>query len=94
MSGIAQCLNGPVKAGDMVQTALPTVCCGSPLSVGMRNRVARIERAMARCDRCGAVSDDLVLILDDGSADVASVFIRIDPPALPESVETDREAVA
>lgn len=30
----------------------------------------------------------------DGSGDAVSRLIRIDPPALPESVETEREVVA
>ncbi len=98
MSGIAQCLNGPVKEGDLVRVVMPSLCCGWRGHVGQVFRVMFFDDGEADCTQCGAQmrAVDAIYRIDQRGAwgQPVSCLIRIDPPALPESIDTEREVTA
>jgi hypothetical protein len=94
MADVAQCLNGPVTAGDLVRVVLPTLCCGNRSDVGAEYHVRAVEAGLAECQKCRAVTEVVVCLSADDSGIPAGMLVRIDPPALPESVEDVREVTA
>lgn len=88
MGDVAQCLNGPVTAGDLVRVVLPASCCGSRKDVGQVFRVLGFEDRLGQCCECGVVSRSRdAIYTGDALGQPVAGLIRIDPPALLESVE-------
>lgn len=87
---IAQCLNGPVTVGDIVQIVMPTACCGARGSLGTQFPVGDIRLGVHVCERCGAKGVGLLLIECDYEGALPHTVIRIDP--LPRSVDTETDA--
>ncbi len=84
-----------IKAGDLVMVVRGMKCCGTAKGVGHVFVVASVEVSASTCGHCGARSPERRVAFHPSGA-VADLcrLIRIDPPAQPESVETDREVVA
>lgn len=87
MGDVAQCLNGTVTAGDLVRVVLPRACCGSHIDTGLEYRVSRVAIGLVHCRLCGFERRTFVCVNGPGKGTPASMLIRLDPPALPESVE-------
>lgn len=99
MADVAQCLNGPVRAGDRVKVVRPTSCCNHPGAIGFEFVVVAIRECVIECPGCGARQAlPAVIEVSNGSMEHhgahGSELIRIDPPALPESVENVHEVTA
>lgn len=85
----------PIQAGDLVMVVRPTPCCGNGTYIGSVYKVAYMRRNCAmHCNYCRKQAVTSFAL--DGNYDGHAVeeLIRIDPPALPESVDTNREVVA
>lgn len=86
-----------IKAGDLVMVVRPTPCCGTPTKTnGVVFVVVKVEtRGPFYCKTCGHRFSQIksAYRVDGRNVDVGRL-IRIDPPALPESVETEREVTA
>lgn len=94
-------MSKPIAAGDLVMVVRGRQCCGWPSAIGKVFVVqAVVIGSNCYCDACKTeVPDDIARTggLSPRGRLVGielSRLIRIDPPALPESVETDREVVA
>jgi hypothetical protein len=83
-----------IKAGDLVMVVRATPCCSATPDVGSVFRVASINAVVSHCELCGQWNTDPKAWDVDDSGVRVSQCVRIDPPAQPESVETDREVVA
>lgn len=83
-----------IKAGDLVMVVRPTPCCGNTGGMGTVYRAAEVSAVESYCDWCGKDWSGVVVWHEDDSGCDVSRLIRIDPPALPESVETEREVTA
>ena len=88
-----------IKAGDLVMVVRGSPCCGSTHAIGTAFVVDSVAIALGTCRHCGANETSLSARTGKRSerglvACLVSRLIRIDPPALPESVETEREVVA
>ena len=86
-----------IKAGDLVMVVRPNPCCKD---LGVLSGVVSVAHnphlCLGRC-LCGAFHFDPVVEIDfRGNRErvLVSRLIKIDPPALPESVETEREVTA
>lgn len=94
---IAQCLNGPVRAGDVVRVVLPRLCCGGEgKGIGMQYMVSgfNVHDADSFCPECGEYFAATYALMPSGKGADVRRLIRIDPPATPEAVEMEREVVA
>lgn len=86
----------PIQEGDWVMVVKPQPCCGRPSGMDVVFKVEDISPYGQDfyCEYCG----------HDGIGPQAynvgvewfgiSRLIRIDPPALPETIDTDREVTA
>lgn len=86
-----------IKAGDLVMVVRPTPCCGWTEDIGTVYRVAELWHwgVGCPCEVCGRSDDPSPIAFNESKLGCeVSRLIRIDPPALPESVETDREVTA
>lgn len=83
-----------IKTGDLVMVVRPTPCCGRADGIGTVYRAADVASVEAYCDWCGRDSSGVVVWHEDDSGCHVSRLIRIDPPALPESVKTSLEVSA
>lgn len=84
----------PIQAGDLVMVVKPLKCCGGVKSLGKVFRAKMVVTVVTRCKCCGNMGERTLAATKWGAGIEVSRLIRIDPPALPESVETDREVVA
>lgn len=84
-------MSKPIAAGDLVMVVKPMYCCGNASKVGVVFRVQKIAKGTARCPYCNAKVSGTFADRFPGKGPDVSRLIRIDPPALPESVETERE---
>ncbi len=88
-----------IQVGDLVMVVKSQPCCGALSRVGQVFRVKELNQNSFACLACGNVrsSGDLLARTGkrnpDGAHDAVFVsrLIKIDPPALPESVETEKE---
>lgn len=81
-----------IKAGDLVMVVRPT-CCGLTFGIGHTFVAKSVDTSEGCCLHCGRSLDGYGV--SDNTLTWASYrLIRIDPPALPQSVETEREVVA
>ncbi len=86
-----------IKAGDLVMVVRGVVCCGTSTKMnGVPFVVAKVEtRGPYCCKKCG---HEYAQVTSAYSVDGCNVdvrrLIRIDPPALPESVDTEQEVTA
>jgi glutamate/tyrosine decarboxylase-like PLP-dependent enzyme len=83
-----------IKVGDLVMVVKPAPCCGSNNSLGRVFTVgSREPKSKLWCPKCGHVSHRTdVHAVDVGVAFVqAERLIKIDPPALTESLEREKE---
>jgi hypothetical protein len=87
MADVAQCLNGPVTAGDVVRIVLPTPCCGERADLGTEYQVVSLVRVIGRCWYCGAIRDGILCTERDGFGTPPALLVRVDPPVLVEGVE-------
>lgn len=83
-----------IKAGDLVMVVRPTLCCGHPGQIGTVFVAESVEMACGESECCGDPTPIMCASIDSEYGYDLRGLIRIDPPALPESVETDREVVA
>lgn len=87
----------PIKKGDLVMVVKPTPCCGNAGSLGRVFRVGSLRAFTGWCLRCGLRGDPSVdVALPHRSLEGAQLsrLIKIDPPALPEGVETTKGVTA
>ena len=90
-------MSKPIAAGDLVMVVKPTPCCGHSMRIGFVAMVLEVKMQHGWCRHCRApIAQDhwrarLSEDLSEGLVIAVSRLIRIDPPALPESVETERE---
>ncbi len=86
-----------IKAGDLVMVVKPRPCCAKGL-LGVVFTVAAVKppsTGLIHCD-CGATYEVLAPVAWRADDRVAELWrlIKIDPPAQPESVDTDNEVMA
>jgi len=83
-----------IKPGDLVMVVRPNLCCGASDSVGMVAIVQPNPRwaSYCQCDGCGAVEYDMrdFRTLKGGGYHIA-VLKKLEPPALADNTETQRE---
>jgi hypothetical protein len=84
-----------IKAGDLVMVVKPRICCGNGISIGKIFTAGIVTDSSIRCN-CGHVSFDIHKHVADGSGKYCEIsrLIKIDPPALPETITHDEEIVA
>lgn len=89
-----------IKAGDLVMVVKPAPCCGNG-TLGYVGTVSFCRPSLGghglKCFYCGSMYDaPIVAGLVNHDVGVVAIWrlIRIDPPARPESVETEREVTA
>ena len=85
-----------IKAGDLVMVVRPLPCCGHAKHIGRTFVVGHVARLMGKCPNCkewfSAV--DCAMEVEENVGMLVQCLIRIDPPALPESIDTEREVTA
>ena len=80
-----------IKRGDLVMCVKPTGCCGGTELLGSVFTVIKIESGLGWCENCGKKFESKdAEVLPECFLPV-SRLIRIDPPALDEETETQRE---
>ena len=84
-------MNSAIKAGDLVCITRPSVCCGSKQSIGEIHLVKEIVKELSRCPVCNDKSYWKLAILDDGFGCELIRLIKIDPPALQDETENEKE---
>ena len=85
----------PIRAGDLVMVVKPEPCCGDQNDIGYAFRVMALEDGRDwACSECHTLQRGVMALIDADNAVNTSRLIRINPPALLESVETEREVVA
>lgn len=83
-----------IKVGDLVMVVRAKPCCGANEGIGGVHEVSGLVN-LSRCYLCGTVTDELAALIDGpNEARVVSRLIRIDPPAIPESIERHEEVPA
>jgi hypothetical protein len=80
-----------IKVGDLVMVVKPAVCCGSVNSIGRIFPVEGIERVYGQCAHCGMRGHEYGAKIANGRYVLLTRIIKIDPPALPESLEREKE---
>lgn len=86
-----------IKAGDLVMVVKPTVCCGNYKNMGRVFVVTRLAGGFGLCGLCNRSIDDIDALTPFVGKHghnlwfSASRLIKIDPPALPESIEREQE---
>jgi hypothetical protein len=83
-----------IKAGDLVMVVRPMPCCGNARSIGKVFEVRRVTRDLARCPHCKTEFEETYANAVNGRGWEVPRLIRIDPPALPESIDAEREVTA
>lgn len=88
-----------IKPGDLVMVVRPSPCCGKTSAIGTTFVVEGLNIAPGKCRHCGVIETALLARTGKRSeiglvSYRVSRLIRIDPPALPESVETTEELTA
>jgi hypothetical protein len=81
-----------IKVGDLVMVVKPVLCCGDSTSIGMIFTAGEKYEGLSKCTKCGS-RDMTNGFWVDGKYEVKDSFrlIKIDPPALPESLEREKE---
>ncbi len=82
-----------IKAGDLVMVVRPTLCCN--VAGPATGRIFVVEDVFVMpcvCNGCDQIVITRYAMQPNGKSIQMGRLIRIDPPALPESVETEREA--
>jgi hypothetical protein len=81
-----------IKVGDLVMIVKPIQCCGEDRAVGRLFKVEAVEHDYYQCIYCGAITKSTVAKNPNRNSWVSfSRLIKIDPPALPESLEREKE---
>jgi hypothetical protein len=81
-----------IKMGDLVMVVKPQPCCGGDRGVGRLFEVEAIENDYSTCVHCKAISKSTYAKRPNVNDWVSfSRLIKIDPPALPESLEREKE---
>ena len=90
-----------IKPHDLVRVAYPTPCCGNALHRGYTFYVSSVKTlggdgvAKFRCIFCHHEFSSVTIAAEFGVAETHDVRMlkRIDPPAIDDETETEREAV-
>lgn len=83
-----------IKVGDFVMVVRPTVCCGNARAIGLTYKVTEFYDGLVRCMACQEVLRASVANGEGIACGVGvnvSRLIKIDPPALPETIESENE---
>lgn len=91
---IAQCLNGPVQAGDMVRIVMPTQCCGDRRMIGEEYRVLLVGEVFYKCLWCGRRSSGIACFATPEGANFPNILLRIDPPEVADALLRETESTA
>lgn len=81
-----------IKVGDLVMVVKPAPCCGCPGGIGDIFIAEKVEKDFCICPECGK-KIETIFALDAAHGEWAEIerLIKIDPPALPESQEREKE---
>jgi hypothetical protein len=80
-----------IKVGDLVMIVKPKACCGKG-KLGYVFTVHQIDNTWGRCVDCGYRDDGVPhAVTADGFGIDLERLIKIDRPALPESLEREKE---
>jgi hypothetical protein len=80
-----------IKAGDLVMVVRGSSCCGASHFMGLPFTVHSVESLAGVCAKCGAFKLKTFVCRDRYYGFEESSVIKIDPPALPESIERKKE---
>jgi hypothetical protein len=81
-----------IKVGDLVMVVKPIHCCGGTTSIGRVFVVQAIAIARGVCGNCLTNHPPMpVAFINDWFRYDIPRLIKIDPPALPESIERKKE---
>jgi hypothetical protein len=80
-----------IKAGDLVMVVRGTPCCNQLGAVGSVYQVVAVGTATGYCSRCGTEHYGESVYKRSDFSQWRSCVIKIDPPALPESIERKKE---
>jgi hypothetical protein len=80
-----------IKAGDLVMVVKAQPCCGSPMGLGLFFTVSSVESFPNMCLCCAKTTVSVVVCPDPRGGYPIQRLIKIDPPALPESIERKKE---
>jgi hypothetical protein len=81
-----------IKVGDLVMVVKPSSCCGNTLTIGDTFTVTSIDSYPSICGHCLKETKEYVVGGNSrGSLAAVNRLIKIDPPALPESLECEKE---
>jgi hypothetical protein len=83
-----------IKVGDLVMVVKPSVCCGSGDDIGQLFISGETYSGIGICGACGNNGEVNAVWKDADNVKELSRLIKIDPPALPESIETEKEITA
>jgi hypothetical protein len=80
-----------IKVGDLVMVVQPQPCCGKKNTIGIVFTVKKISSGSTRCGYCHArYPSEIAYGKSDGLPTLTHRLIKIDPPALPESLEREK----
>jgi hypothetical protein len=81
-----------IKVGDLVMVVKPQPCCGRTEFIGTTFEVTEIRNGMGECFYCKQRYRSIgASRLNSGGFFDVHRLIKIDPPALPESLEREKE---
>jgi len=85
-----------IKVGDLVMVVKPQLCCGHAGRIGSVFTVTDAMVSFAICGDCGRADNKVPLIYghSEGYAVHAARLVKIDPPSMPETIETQDEVTA
>ena len=83
----------PIAVGDLVMVVRPFPCCGQTSYISQLHKVEALEMAYFECP-CGQKLLLPMAITGNWHGFPISILIRIDPPALPESIHTEEKVSA
>lgn len=90
-------MSDEIKVGDLVMVVRGKPCCGDTSRLGVCFVVAEIwewdDAETYVCDHCEEIQKNGILACEEGDneGDYLSMLKRIDPPAVNDEVETQRE---
>jgi hypothetical protein len=82
-----------IKVGDLVMVVRGSSCCDLSHFMGLPFAVHSVQFVQSECVRCGAVKETNLVCRDQYYGFEESTVIKIDPPAMPESTEREKELV-
>jgi len=80
-----------IKAGDLVMVIKAQPCCGEAKDIGLVFRVSSVERFQNICLSCNHIDLFVLACPNQTGGFPIKRLLKIDPPALPESTEREKE---